>query len=316
MNLGDSDDDNDGLFDYEDEFPFDSNNDGIDDCIGPAYDCDNDGILNDDDPDQDNDGILNDDDNLFSLSNLIDNNFITSYSVANGNLTVLDSDGNGEIDQLNLTNLCTGEYLYVVQDINGCESLPVVFEVEEVEELIVDVNTGAEPAVICFGDCTGFIDLTVSGGTPFGPAGPDGIEGNEDDGQLYIFDWSNGEVTEDVNDLCNGTYSVTVTDANGCCEIIERTIVESPIIEVILSSGTELSCFGDCNGEIQIDVNGGTEPYIFNWTGPDGFSSTDEDLSGLCAGTYTLNGIDSTIGVNGEGCDFIFEVIITEPEEY
>ena len=76
----------------------------------------------DDDPDQDNDGILNDDDNLFSLSNLIDNNFITSYSVANGNLTVLDSDGNGEIDHLNLTNLCTGEYLYVVQDENGCES--------------------------------------------------------------------------------------------------------------------------------------------------------------------------------------------------
>ena len=52
LNLGDPDDDNDGLFDYEDEFPFDSNNDGIDDCIGPAYDCDNDGILNDDDPDQ------------------------------------------------------------------------------------------------------------------------------------------------------------------------------------------------------------------------------------------------------------------------
>ena len=36
FNLGDPDDDNDGLFDYEDEFPFDSNNDGIDDCIGPA----------------------------------------------------------------------------------------------------------------------------------------------------------------------------------------------------------------------------------------------------------------------------------------
>ena len=202
-----------------------------------------------------------------------------------------------------------------MQDANGCESLPVVFEVEEVDELIVDVNTGADPPVICFGDCTGFIDLTVSGGTPFGPSGPDGIEGNADDGQPYLFEWSNGEGTEDINDLCNGTYTVTVTDANGCCEIIERTIVESPVVEVTLTSGTELSCFGDCNGEIQIDVAGGVEPYSFNWTGPNGFISTDEDLIGLCAGTYTLNGIDSTIGVNGEGCDFFFEVIITEPEE-
>ena len=63
---------------------------------GVIYDCDNDGILNDADPDQDNDGILNNDDNLFSLSNLIDNNFITAYSEANGNLTPTDSDGDGK----------------------------------------------------------------------------------------------------------------------------------------------------------------------------------------------------------------------------
>tara|TARA_B100001029_G_C15049235_1_gene449459 strand:- start:233 stop:1780 length:1548 start_codon:yes stop_codon:yes gene_type:complete len=46
----DPDDDNDGLLDYEDEFPFDSNNDGTDDCIGPFNDCDGDGVLNDGDP--------------------------------------------------------------------------------------------------------------------------------------------------------------------------------------------------------------------------------------------------------------------------
>ena len=127
---------------------------------------------------------------------------------------------------MNLTNLCTGEYLYVVQDENGCESLPVVFEVEEVNELIVDVNTGAEPAVICFGDCTGFIDLTVSGGTLLVQQVQMVLKAMKMMAKLYIFDWSNGEVTEDVSDLCNGTYFVTVTDANGCCEIIEkRTII-------------------------------------------------------------------------------------------
>ncbi len=45
--LADEDDDNDGIIDAEDDFPFDSDNDGVDDCIGTVDDCDDDGMLND-----------------------------------------------------------------------------------------------------------------------------------------------------------------------------------------------------------------------------------------------------------------------------
>ena len=139
----------------------------------------------------------------------------------------------------------------------------MIFQIEEVEDLVVDVNTGQEPPILCFGECNGFIDISVSGGTA-----------------PYSFLWSNGETTEDLSDLCPGFYSVTITDSNGCCEIIERTIEEVPEIEILIDSFTEnLDCFGDCNGQINIDVSGGNQPYSFFWFGPDGFFSNDEDLT-------------------------------------
>ena len=84
--------------DYEDLFPFDSDNDEVDDCI-ENYDCDNDGILNEGDPDSDNDGILNEDDDLFGISDLIPDSLIYIFDSDNG-LVSSDTDGDGDLDQL------------------------------------------------------------------------------------------------------------------------------------------------------------------------------------------------------------------------
>lgn len=54
---------------------------------------------------------------------------------------------------------------------------------------------------------------------------------------------------------------------------------------------------GESIGEIDLDVNAGVAPFEFNWTGPDGFSSTDEDLSGLISGTYTVTVTDLYCGM-------------------
>ena len=270
--------------------------------IGPNYDCDNDGILNDGDPDSDNDGILNEDDDLFGISDLIPDSLIYIFDSDNG-LVSSDTDGDGDLDQLVINNLCPGQYLYVIQDVNGCESIPLTFEVFEAEELIVSAESGGDPAILCneedSDNCYGFVDVTVSGGTP-----------------PYTYSWSNGNTTEDLTNLCAGTYELIVTDSNGCCEVIERTIEEIPEILISINEFTEnIDCNGNCNGIIDINISGGTEPYIFNWTGPDNFSSDQLFLDSLCAGTYFLQGFDSTIDVNGNNCSFFEEFIINEPKE-
>lgn len=54
---------------------------------------------------------------------------------------------------------------------------------------------------------------------------------------------------------------------------------------------------GTSSGEIDLDVSGGVAPFVYTWTGPDGFSSTDEDLTGLAAGTYAVTVMDHYCGV-------------------
>jgi hypothetical protein len=54
---------------------------------------------------------------------------------------------------------------------------------------------------------------------------------------------------------------------------------------------------GESIGEINLDVLGGVAPFVYNWTGPGGFTSADEDLTALAAGTYIVTVTDQFCGV-------------------
>ena len=72
-----------------------------------------------------------------------------------------------------------------------------------------------------------------------------------------------------------------------------------------------ISCKGEATGSININgIIGGTYPYTFNWTGPNGFSSTDEDLSNLYAGAYEVIIYDAT------GCQITRYVTLSEPNDF
>jgi len=132
------------------------------------------------------------------------------------------------------------------------------------------VNTN----VACDGACIGAVDLTVSGGEA-----------------PYTFAWTTGASTEDLSSLCAGTYTVTVTDANGCDTTFFTTITNPPAL-ALTTNGSLASCQCPCPGAVWAVPSGGDistdGSYSFSWsTGSSGFF-----VNGLCAGTYTVTVTD------------------------
>jgi hypothetical protein len=119
----------------------------------------------------------------------------------------------------------------------------------------------------CFDENTGKIDLTITGGkAPFSIL------------------WSNGAITEDLENIPAGTYSVAITDEDQCFYEIKDIEVEEVDGIEIKGKITPVSCKGN-DGAIDIEVSGGTKPYIFSWS-PGG--EITEDLTGLSSGDYSV----------------------------
>ena len=83
--------------------------------------------------------------------------------------------------------------------------------------------------------------------------------------------------------------------------------VQTPSILLSYTS-TNVSCHGGSNGSINLSVSGGTPPYTFSWTGPSGFTSNSEDISGLVAGNYNVTVNDAASNQIGQSTE------ITEPD--
>ena len=171
----------------------------------------------------------------------------------------------------NVSGLCPGDYSVVVTDNDGTQVNSQVYTiVEPLSALSATANITPETLP---GTTDGSIDLTVTGGTA-----------------PYSFLWSNSFTSEDIFGLTSTTYTVTITDINGCT--LEETYVVEPQGEPLTLGNSvvvEPTCGGDMNGSIDLVVDGGTPPYTFNWDIP----SSNEDVSGLFAGSYTVTVTDA-----------------------
>jgi SprB repeat len=138
---------------------------------------------------------------------------------------------------------------------------------------------------VCHGDLSGAIDATVAGGTA-----------------PFSFAWSNGSATEDLAGLAAGTYSVTVTDANGGTATATITLTQ-PSAVLAACAATDVSCFGNADGAASVSVSGGTAPYALLWS----TGQTGASVSGLAAGSY------SVVATDANGCAATCTATVTEP---
>ncbi len=165
-----------------------------------------------------------------------------------------------------ISGLAAGAYSVVVIDSNFCTASSSA-TINEPSPLVVNGNV---IDVICNGDSSGEINLSVSGGTV-----------------PYAYRWTNAEVSEDLIGISAASYMVTVFDANQCSDTSAFAVAEPPAI-VLSGITTNLLCFKDYSGAIDLTASGGVNPFAYSWSN----NASTEDISGVAAGTFSVTTTD------------------------
>ena len=203
-----------------------------------------------------------------------------------------------------IASLAPGDYTVIINDDGGCP-FTETFTITEPDELIFSSIDFDPETISCSGANDGTIGIEISGGTI-----------------PYTYNWiRNGSpyaITQDLPNLGPGDYEVTVTDANNCTPISQSfQIIEPPLLNVSLVNQVDIICYDDATGVININTTGGRPievspgvfDYSYSWTGPNGFTSHLDNLSGLIAGTYHLTVTDKS------SCTDTLEVILNQTDD-
>lgn len=178
------------------------------------------------------------------------------------------------------SNLSPGKYYLTITDGGSCTYLDSIIVTQPQALAITQTQTN----VVCYGNATGNINITVTGGTT-----------------PYSYDWGNNITTRNRTNIAAGTYTVTATDNNGCTITNTSTITQPQAIS-LNATQTNISCNGGNTGAINTAVTGGVAPYMYNW----GSNITTPNRSGLALGNYSLTVTDNT------GCTAVGNFTITQ----
>ncbi|WP_158584318.1 T9SS type A sorting domain-containing protein [Reichenbachiella sp. MSK19-1] len=211
------------------------------------------------------------------------------YGTATGSARLVLDEGvsalvewsDGQVGTL-ATGLAEGKYTYQIETFLGCVSSG---EISIVERPALSATT-TQTNITCSGQCAGEITLAISGGV-----------------SPYRIRWSHGSQSTNPKSLCADQYTYTVNDANNCQVTGVVDILEPDPLEILTTELSDLSCNAAGDGQVSVEVTGGTGAYTYSWSN----GSTSNTLSGLSAGDYVLEVHDEN------GCRAFSSFNITQP---
>jgi gliding motility-associated-like protein len=182
---------------------------------------------------------------------------------------------------------------YSVEIVHNCDTL---YDTSVVSVIQPNFNAfGTVDDALCNDSCDGSIDLNIANGTGF-----------------YSFNWSTGDSIADIENLCAGTYTVTVQDVdtsseNYLCFLEETYTIDEP--DPIVNTMTNVSNTScpdglTCDAEATATAAGGTFPYSFIWSTGEPFQTAQQ----LCADSNFVTITDAN------GCTFQDFVMIDIPD--
>ncbi len=205
-------------------------------------------------------------------------NDASCFGAADGDASVrVSSGGTGPFSYLwnnnapdsNTTGLTAGDYYVTVTDFNNCTKVDTI-TIDEPGVLALNLDNTIPAS--CFGSSDGILLVSATGGT-----------------SPYNYLWSDSQMMPVAANLAAGTYSVTVTDLNGCTDSLNSLLINEPTTITFTYSVLQ-PCEGEASGSISLNANGGTPPYEYSIDGS--APQTNENFIGLTEGTYLVTIID------------------------
>lgn len=160
------------------------------------------------------------------------------------------------------------------------------FTINIVEPLPLTIQLMDQTNASCFGFCDGALEVQASGGTG-----------------TYSYQWSNTQGGSNIQSLCQGTYTVTVSDENGCSEMATYTIDQPLEFIANIDIVQEVSCFEGSNGILEIKTINGN-PQTIRW---------NDDSQGIINENLTTGNYSVTV-TNEDGCTATATAFMPQPD--
>ncbi|MCF0207164.1 MAG: SprB repeat-containing protein, partial [Bacteroidales bacterium] len=221
-------------------------------------------------------------------------NNVSCYSRTDGSVSITNTSGgtapysyswsNGSAGNI-IANLSAGDYSVTISDANQCTAVSAIQITQPSEISVLSATTDAS----CTGVCDGKISCVANGGVP-----------------PLSLAWSNGGSLNELTSLCEGSYTLTVTDQHNC-QITKTFDVGHRANMEAKATSKNVSCYGVSDGTITVSVTNGNPPYFYSI-----IENVNEDenniIANLAAGEYTVYVKDS------KGCTASTNAAITSPE--